>query len=232
MTLPLPLRNRLADLIVEALHDPRARRGLEAVAAVCEDPRALDAGAGLPEAFPADLFERQAAGLSVKRGFQAYRAEFCERARRGWQVVCQRRLDPPDAPLTIAMASAAALFDARLYLEAHEHLEPFWMRAQGSDREALQGLIQAAVGFQHLANGNAAGARSLLSDACARLSGHALAGIELDPFALGVRRCLDALVELGPAAASGFDWTAVPRFPGRSMCDPREPLLPESPLTS
>ena len=45
MTLPLPLRNRLADLILDALHDDRARRALQAVAAVCADPRAFPAAA-------------------------------------------------------------------------------------------------------------------------------------------------------------------------------------------
>ena len=125
----------------------------------------------------------------------------------------RRQLDPPDAPLTKAMAAAAALFDGGLYFEVHEYLEPFWIRAEGGARQSLQGLIQAAVGFQHLANGNAAGARALLHEACARLGDGMLVGRELQAFALGLRRCLDAVVALGPHAASGFDWTTVPRFP-------------------
>jgi predicted metal-dependent hydrolase len=65
----------------------------------------------------------------------------------------------------------------------HEILEPYWAGSEGDTREALQGLIQAAVGFQHLANGNLAGARSLLLDAAARLHGRRLLGRDLDGFA-------------------------------------------------
>ena len=42
MPLPLPLRNVLTGLILDSLHDDGARRGLEAVAAVCADPKALE----------------------------------------------------------------------------------------------------------------------------------------------------------------------------------------------
>ncbi|MGH7367403.1 MAG: hypothetical protein ACREK9_13425, partial [Candidatus Rokuibacteriota bacterium] len=82
MTLPLPLRNRLADLILDALHDDTARRGLEAVAAVCADPRALDPAAPPPEGFPADLFDRGADGWRIRAGFGPYAAAFGERAAR------------------------------------------------------------------------------------------------------------------------------------------------------
>jgi predicted metal-dependent hydrolase len=57
------------------------------------------------------------------------------------------------------------------------------MAAEGETREALQGLIQIAVGYQHLANGNRAGARSLLVEGSGRLHQRRLAGVELDPFA-------------------------------------------------
>ena len=56
-------------------------------------------------------------------------------------------------------------------------------RPQGDTRETLQGLIQIAVGYQHLANGNRAGARSLLVEGSGRLHQRRLAGVELDPFA-------------------------------------------------
>ena len=42
MPLPLPLRNCLAGLILDSLHDEGARRVLEAVAAVSADPTALE----------------------------------------------------------------------------------------------------------------------------------------------------------------------------------------------
>ncbi|MGH7399760.1 MAG: DUF309 domain-containing protein, partial [Candidatus Rokuibacteriota bacterium] len=102
---------------------------------------------------------------------------------------------------------------AGLYFEVHEVLEPYWIRAEGADREALQGLIQVAVGFQHLANGNLEGARALLRDGATRLAGHRLGGRTLSRFAGEVARCLREISALGAEAGTRFDWSAVPRFP-------------------
>ncbi len=215
MTLPLPLRNRLTELILGAFHDEDARRGLEAVTAVCDDPRALEAAGRVPESFPADLFERSRDGLAVKSGLRAHQPAFCERARQAWRLVCGQPLEPRDPPLGRALYTAACLFDAGLYFEMHEQLEPYWMRAEGEEREIVQGLIQVAVGFQHLANGNLDGARLLLHDGCARLLGRSLGGMDLEVFAQGVRRCWEEAVALGARDAGGFDWAAVPRFPRR-----------------
>ena len=101
--------------------------------------------------------------------------------------------------------AAAALFDAHLYFEVHELLEPSWRDARGNDREALQGLIQVAVGYQHLANGNFAGARALLDEGRGRLRGRNLDGLDLDGFGQAVARSLDQLFH--------FDWRAAPAFP-------------------
>ncbi|HET8579080.1 MAG TPA: DUF309 domain-containing protein [Methylomirabilota bacterium] len=232
MTLPLPLRNRLADLILDSLHDGDARQGLEALAGVCADPHAL-AGRDRPAAFPADLFEARGGGLVVKSGWREYASELGERAARAWRMLGARPLDPPDAPLRVALGAAADLFDAGLYFEMHDALEPYWMRAGGIDREALQGLIQTAVGFQHLANGNLGGASALLHDGCAKLLGRRLEGLDLEPFAREVERCLDHVLTLGPEAAVRFDWTSVPRFPRHGTPHPsplpreeREPRIP------
>jgi hypothetical protein len=209
MALPLSLRNTLAALILDALHDPQARAALAALCAVCDHPHALEA-VPRPARFPEDLFEARDNGLAAKD--EAHAAELCARARRGWAVVGERPLDPRDAPLPVALSSAAALFDGGLYFETHEQLEPYWMRAHGEARGALQGLIQVAVGFQHLANGNAAGARALLGEGAAKLSGR-LAGRDLDAFARETRRCREEVVALGDLASAGFSWAQVPRFP-------------------
>lgn len=216
MTLPLPLRNRLAELILESLHDPEARRGLEAVAAVCGDPRACARLADLPERAPRDFFEERNGGVRLKSGWKEHAAELRERSQRAWRVIDGRPVDPPEPPLDRALGAAALLFDAGLYYEVHELLEPYWMRAGGGDREALQGLIQIAVGFQHLANGNVTGARALLADGCAKTVGRGLDGLDLDPFARGARACLEQIASGGGDAARDFDWTAVPRFPVRT----------------
>jgi Domain of unknown function (DUF309) len=211
VTLPLPLRNRLTDLILDSLHDAEARKGLEALAAACADSRA-PAG-GWPPAFPADLFERRGKGLTLKSGWREHAAEFGERVARAWHAIGTRPLDHADAPLAVALTAAGALFDAGLYFEVHEALEPYWMRAAGDEREALQGLIQVAVGLQHLANGNLGGARALLHDGCAKILGRGLEGLDLEPFARATQRCLDSVLALGAEAPTRFDWTSVPRFP-------------------
>jgi hypothetical protein len=108
---------------------------------------------------------------------------------------------------------AGRLFDAGLYFEMHEQLEPYWTRAEGTERENLQGLIQAAVGLQHLANGNLNGAGLLLHDGCARLLGQTLEGRSLEAFAQGIRRCWERVTTSPASAGGGFDWAMVPGFP-------------------
>jgi Domain of unknown function (DUF309) len=212
VTLPLPLRNRLADLILDALHDQTARRGLESLAAVCVDPSALGTAAP-PTAFPAELFEHRPDGWRIKSGFREHAGAFGERAVRAARALADRPLAPADPPLEIALGEAATLFEAGLYFEVHELLEPHWMRADGVRRQSLQGLIQVAVGFQHLANGNVDGARALLHDGAAKLAGGRLAGRDLDAFAREVGRCFREIVTLGPEAPRRFSWPTVPRFP-------------------
>jgi len=215
VSLPLPLRNRLADLVLDALHDAEARRGLEAVAAVCADPGAL-AGRTPPASFPADLFEHRDDGWRLRSGYREHATLVRERAQAAARALAGRALDPPDPPLETALAQAGALFAAGLYFEVHELLEPHWMRAEGPTRDVLQGLIQAAVGYQHLANGNVAGARALLHDGARKLLGRRLLGHDLDVFARRVADHARALAADGTGRESRFDWSQVPPFPGAS----------------
>jgi hypothetical protein len=216
MPLPLPLRNRLTGLILDSLHDEGARRALEALAAVCADAGALEGPGVLPEPFPRDIFERRDGGWRLKSGFKSHEAEFAERAERARRLLHLRPFDPEDPPLGVALVSAALLFHAHLYFEVHELLEPYWLRAEGGDREALQGLIQVAVGFQHLANGNVTGAGALLHDGCGRILERTLEGVPLDPFGRALQRTLDRVRSLGEDAPQGFDWSELPRFPDRA----------------
>ena len=48
------------------------------------------------------------------------------------------------------------------YFEAHETWEDLWSDYYLPDRKFVQGLIQLAVSFVHLGNGNMTGARNLL----------------------------------------------------------------------
>ena len=181
-TPPLRVRNRLAEIILAALDDAEARRELAALGAP---------GAAAPPWLEHD--ELAHGRLLRERAMSASAAL----AARSVGARIRSRSDVLDA--------AATLFDAHLYFEVHELLEPSWRDAQGSDREALQGLIQVAVGYQHLANGNFAGARALLEEGRGRLRGRKLDGIDLEAFGQAVASSLDQLLR--------FDWRAVPAFP-------------------
>jgi len=109
VTLPLPLRNRLADLILAALHDGGARRGLEALAAVCGNPHALDAGPP-PAGFPAELFDRRPDGWLLKSGFRQHVGALGERATRAATAPTRssRRADTTSVRSTLWARGTAA----------------------------------------------------------------------------------------------------------------------------
>ena len=181
-TLPLRLRNRLAETILRALHDADARAALAEMA-----------GAGAEAWLGPD--DRTHAPL------------LRQRARRASEALHAHPWLPTDPSLAETLEVAAALFDAGLGFEVHELLEPHWARATGDERQALQGLVQIAVGYQHLANGNLSGAAALLEEGSRRLEGRHLYGLEADTFAGAVRASLGRLERLDPAT--------IPRFPRR-----------------
>jgi hypothetical protein len=158
-TLPLRARDPLARTILAAFHDPEARARLAALAE-----------GSAPDAWlPADA--RDAAPLVRQR------------AEAAGAALGSRAFGSPTPSAPEALERAAVLFDAGLGFEAHEVLEPVWSAAAGEEREALQGLIQVAVAFQHRANGNLAGYRSLLEEGTARLDRGRLPGLDLAGFA-------------------------------------------------
>jgi hypothetical protein len=172
-TLPVAARNRLAAVILRAVDDPAARSELEALGTQRGDPVVW---LGPDGARHADRLRARALAAA--------------RALAGVAPVAEG-IPGLDRDLDRALDVAAALFDAGLGFETHEVLEPHWVRAHGAERDALQGLIQVAVGYQHLANGNASGARSLLGEGAARLGAARLRGrAGLGEFAVAVRAAL------------------------------------------
>lgn len=162
-TLPLRPRNRLAAIILSSLDRADARRTLGALAT---GRLSAEEWLGPEAAAQAPLLRQRA-----------------ERARQALRRLGSR---PADSTMAGALRAAGALFDAGLGFEVHELLEGHWARAAGDEREALQGLIQIAVGYQHLANGNLKGARALLAEGSARLNGRRLPDLDLAPFARAV----------------------------------------------
>lgn len=208
MALPLPIRNRLNRLILAAFDDPDARELLAALVGFCR-------GDTSERLLSLDFFRRAGQGVRLAPWAQPYEALICERARAYQAVLARARHFAPHE-LSDPVIRAALLFDARCYFEVHEMLEPLWMRAEGGERQALQGLIQVAVGFQHLANGNVVGAKRLLEEGLGRLRPHE-STLKLLPAGWVDRLtgCLDQIIALGPGAAGAFDWSRVPPWPAR-----------------
>ena len=180
-TLPRRLRNRLAETILRALHDPAARRQLERLAA---DPTAA------------------ARWLEDPR--REHEPLLRSRALRASEVLAGRPPITAEPSPDETFAAAATLFDAGLHFEVHELLEPHWVRAAGQEREALQGLIQIAVGYQHLADGNVQGARALLAEGTRRLAAGRLGGCDLARFAADVADTIPQLTEAALPAVPAF----------------------------
>jgi predicted metal-dependent hydrolase len=108
---------------------------------------------------------------------------------------------PPEPALAVAeraaLAKGVAQFNEHLFFECHDTLEEVWSGVRGPSRDFLQGLIQVAVGFHHLGNGNRPGAMTLLRRSLARLGGYPAryGGVELAPLRQAVAEwlaCLEA----------------------------------------
>jgi len=184
-TLPRRPRDLLAELILEALHDADARRALGQIA---------------------DGRSPLSRGWIGRDGGEPARA-LRDRAECAAAAVASRPVGRRGSHLRGVLADAAALFDAGLYFEVHDLLEPRWMAARGADRALLQGLIQIAVGYQHRANGNLKGARLLLEEGSAKISNGRLGILDLAPFGGAVWNTVAGLDR------GEFDWTLVPSFP-------------------
>ncbi len=90
-------------------------------------------------------------------------------------------------------------FNRAYFFEAHETLEELWRETHGPLHTFYQGLIQLAVGFYHLSNGNRRGARSQLEKGLAKLEGFqpTCQGIDVQTLCQDSRRWLDRLKATG-----------------------------------
>jgi len=105
--------------------------------------------------------------------------------------------------------ASRAAWDAGLFFEVHELLEPEWLREQGARKHALQGLILAGAALYHLTQDNLAGCRGLLGDAERRLEAHPeLDGLHLAEFGR-------ALGAIGTRIAAGElrHWSEIEELP-------------------
>ena len=63
-------------------------------------------------------------------------------------------------------------YEEKDFFEAHELWEELWSEYYLADRTLIQGLIQLAVSFVHLGNGNLNGAKSLLKKSADKFSSY------------------------------------------------------------
>jgi hypothetical protein len=102
-----------------------------------------------------------------------------------------------------ALARGVGQFNDRLFFECHDTLEEAWSGLRGAPRDFFQGLIQAAVGFYHLGNGNRAGAATLLRRSLGRLERYPAeyAGVRLVPLREALGGWLSAVESEAPLPA-------------------------------
>ena len=197
-TLPLAPRNRLADLIVAALSGRAARAELLTLARDETTP-----------------------GGWLRPDEQFHAPLLVARVKSAAAALAKAPMWPPELTVEDALDAAATLFDAGLYFETHEVLEPKWREARGPGRETLQGLIQIAVGYQHLANGNLAGARALLAEGAARLRRPGDDDSPRDAMLATLRDELSRFAD-AVAASVGERDVGVPSFPRRAPVRARD----------
>lgn len=204
--LPLPIRNRLAELILESFDNPEARVTLAALDAAC-------GGAPLPPGMADRIgalgwFEPAGGGWRLRGGYQVHQPALARRVCAALAVLGAAGGSDDPAPGAGLLDRAARLADGGLFFEVHELLESAWMRAEGRERVALQALIQVAVACHHVEHGNRPGAVSLLTEGLAKLA-EAGAALPLDTeaWAGALGQALDALRADQPVPA----WPPWPR---------------------
>lgn len=161
---PLPLRNALAELGLAACEDDAAAAALGWLAAPADAP--LPAAA----ARLAAVHLIDPGGRALLPVHAPHAAAVAAHARRALRAAAAFRRGPPGAGVVRACRVAATLWNEGLFFEVHEVLEAVWKTAAGATRQALQGVIQIAVAYHHLAHGNRRGARSLLAEGRSRLA--------------------------------------------------------------
>lgn len=187
--IPLPLRNALAELTCAALDEQDARDALAWLA----EPRDAPAPSAAGRLVAAHLIDPGTTALLAIH--EPWAETVRAHAARALRAASTPRPAVGDDPVARAVVRAASLWREGLFFEVHEILEAVWQRERGDRRQGLQGVIQIAVAWHHLAHGNPRGARRLLREGRSRLAAVPLESVPaLDVAAL--------LAATAPAAAA------------------------------
>ena len=101
-------------------------------------------------------------------------------------------------------------YEEKDFFEAHELWEELWSKYYLVDRTLIQGLIQLAVSFVHLGNGNLNGAKSLLNKSAEKFSSFSGVhrGINIDYLKKKIMEIINEYEQL--MTVDEFDWAHVP----------------------
>ena len=101
-------------------------------------------------------------------------------------------------------------YEEKDFFEAHEMWEELWSEYYLDDKTFIQGLIQLAVSFVHLGNGNLKGAKSLLKKSTDKFSSYSglHRGINIDKLKLQIVVIKNEYEQL--LTVEDFDWTHIP----------------------
>ena len=101
-------------------------------------------------------------------------------------------------------------YEEKDFFEAHELWEELWSEYYLDDKTFIQGLIQLAVSFVHLGNGNLNGAKSLLNKSADKFSSFSGVhrGINIDNLKKKIMEIKNEYEQL--LTVEDFDWTHIP----------------------
>ena len=103
-------------------------------------------------------------------------------------------------------------YEEKDFFEAHELWEELWSEYYLDDKTFIQGLIQLAVSFVHLGNGNLNGAKSLMKKSGDKFSSYSglHRGINIDKLKQQIVIIINEYERL--LTVEGFDWTHIPEL--------------------
>ena len=103
-------------------------------------------------------------------------------------------------------------YEEKDFFEAHELWEELWSEYYLDDKTFIQGLIQLAVSFVHLGNGNLNGAKSLMKKSGDKFSSYSglHRGINIDKLKHQIVIIINEYEQL--LTVEGFDWTHIPEL--------------------
>jgi len=101
-------------------------------------------------------------------------------------------------------------YEEKYFFEAHELWEELWSEYYLADRTLIHGLIQLAVSFVHLGNGNVNGAKSLLKKSADKFSSFSGVhrSINIDNLKKQIMEIKNEYEQL--MTIDEFDWTHIP----------------------